>query len=182
MVLTPSNATAYSIEDRMAATIASRGQEYMVSSSVFPSGTRITKELSHEQMREAIIRTGCDAIFVISLLDVRTTETYNPGGSVAYAPYSNPYYRSFYGYYDHHYPYVYSEGYYSSSSTYFIETNFYDVDEDRLLWSIQSEAYDPSSLDSWFDTYIYQLMQELEAEGLIQKGSVPRQGIVDRDS
>jgi hypothetical protein len=63
---------------------------------------------------------------------------------------------------------VYSPGYYTTDKTYYIETNFYDLEEDLLLWSIQSEAYNPSSLDSWFDEYSFNLLNELAREGLIE--------------
>jgi hypothetical protein len=78
-------------------------------------------------------------------------------------------YGSYYGYYNYYSPQVYSPGYYSSDKTYYIESNFYDLASDELLWSIQSEAYNPTSLESWFKEYSYQLLNELRAEKLITK-------------
>ncbi len=78
-------------------------------------------------------------------------------------------YGSYYGYYNHYYPQVYSSGYYTSDNTYYIESNFYDLEQDQLLWSIQSEAYNPPTLDKWFDRYSYDLLDELKKEGLISK-------------
>ena len=167
IVLSPSKESSFSVEDRMAAIVASRGQKYVVSSAVFPPNLTISENFSREQMAEAIKRTGCDAVFVIALLDVKTVETYQPGR--AYYPISYGMYGSYYGYYNHYYPLVYSPGYYSTDNTYYIETNFYDVESDQLLWSIQSEAYNPSSLDSWFDTYSKDLLEELEREGLLKR-------------
>jgi hypothetical protein len=155
------------VEDRMAGIIASRGQKYVVSSSVFPPGISISENFSREEMAAAIKRTGCDAVFVIALLDVLSIETYQPGR--AYYPMSYGMYGSYYGYYNHYHPMVYSPGYYTSDNTYYIETNFYDLEADELLWSIQSEAYNPSSLDSWFDKYSYDLLKELENEGLLKQ-------------
>lgn len=167
IVLSPSMASSFSVEDRMAAIVASRGQKYVVSSAVFPPNLAISENFTREQMAEAIKRTGCDAVFVLALLDVKTVETYRPG--YAYYPVSYGMYGSYYGYYNHYYPLVYSPGYYSTDKTYYIETNFYDVESDRLLWSIQSEAYNPSGLDSWFDTYSRDLLEELEREGLLKR-------------
>jgi len=151
----------------MAALISSRGQKAVVSSSVFPPNISISENFTRDQMAEAIKRTGCDAVFVIALLDVRVEEYYQPGS--AYYPMSFGMYGSYYGYYNHYYPMVYSPGYYTSNRTYYIESNFYDLEQDQLLWSIQSEAYNPSSLDSWFDRYSYNLLYELKREGLIDK-------------
>ncbi len=166
MVLSQSTGISFSVEDRMAAILAERGQKAVLSSAVFPPNIKISDDFTREQMAEAIKKTGCDAVYVISVLDVQTVETYNPGAS--YSPMSYGYYGSYYGYYSHYYPQVYSQGYYSTDKTYYIETNFYDLMDDRLLWSIQSEAYNPSSLDSWFDKYAFDLLNELKAEGLIE--------------
>ncbi len=167
IVLSQNKETSFSVEDHMAATIASRGQKVVVSSAVFPPNLSISENFTREQMAEAIKRTGCDAVFVIALLDVKTEEYYQPGRS--YYPMSYGMYGSYYGYYNHYYPQVYSPGYYSTDKTYYIESNFYDLEADQLLWSIQSEAYNPSSLDSWFDRYSYDLIAELKKEGLITK-------------
>ena len=78
-------------------------------------------------------------------------------------------YGSYYGYYNYYHPYVYSPGYYTTDRTYYIESNFYDLEEDQLLWSIQSEAHNPSSIDSFFKEYSYNLLGLLKKEGLITK-------------
>lgn len=171
MVLSQSTGISFSVEDRMAAILAERGQKAVLSSAVFPPNTKISDNFTREQMGAAIKKTGCGAVFVISVLDVQTVETYNPGSS--YYPMNHGYYGSYYGYYNHYYPQVYSQGYYSTDKTYYIETNFYDLSDDKLLWSIQSEAYNPSSMDKWFDTYSYDLLNELKDEGLIS-GEAPR--------
>jgi hypothetical protein len=166
MVMAQSNAASFDIEDRMAETFASRGRKSVVSSSVFPAQLSAAESLSKDEMAEVIKRTGCDAVFVIAVLDVQSVETYNPG--TAYYPMSYGMYGSYYGYYNHYYPQVYSPGYYSTDKTYYIETNFYDVASDQLLFSIQSEAYNPTSLESWFKEYSYNLIKELKKEGLIE--------------
>ena len=167
IVLSPSTATSFSVEDRLAEIITSRGQKAVVSSSVFPPNLSISEDFTREDMAAAIARTGCDAVLTVAQLDVKTVETYNPG--TAYYPMSYGMYGSYYGYYNYYSPQIYRPGYYSTDRTYYIETNFYDLAEDRLLWSIQSEAYNPTSLDSWFDRYAYDLLKELENEGLISQ-------------
>jgi len=167
IVLSPSNATSYSVEDRLAGIISSRGQKVVVSSAVFPPNLSISENFTREDMAAAIARTGCDAVLTVAQLDVKTVESYHPGS--VYYPMSYGMYGSYYGYYNYYYPRIYTPGYYSTDRTYYIETNFYDLAEDRLLWSIQSEAYNPTSLDSWFDRYASDLLNELEKEGLITR-------------
>jgi len=167
MVLAQTTAASFNVEDRMAALLASRGRKVVVSSSVFPPKMSLSETFTREEMAEAIKRTGCDAVYVIAVLDVLSVETYNPG--TAYYPMSYGMYGSYYGYYNYYSPQVYSPGYYSTDKTYYIESNFYDLASDQLLWSIQSEAYNPSSIDSWFDRYSYDLLNELKKEGLVSK-------------
>lgn len=178
LVLSQSKENSFSVEDRLAGMIASRGQKFVISSAVFPPNLSISENFTREQMAEAIGRTGCDAVFVIAVLDVKTEEYYQSGTS--YYPMSYGFNGSYYGYYNHYYPRVYSPGYYSSDKTYYIETNFYDLAEDQLLWSIQSEAYNPSSIDSWFDTYASNLLSELQQEGLISKSEPGQKGKQDK--
>lgn len=165
IAITQNQGNSFDVEDRMAGIIASRGQKAVVSTAVFPPSFTNSENFTREQMAEAIKRSGCDAVFVIAVLDIQTVESYQPGR--AYYPMSYGMYGSYYGYYNHYFPQVYSPGYYTTDKTYYIETNFYDLEQDRLLWSIQSEAYNPSSIESWFDKYSYDLLNELKAEGLI---------------
>jgi hypothetical protein len=167
MVMAQSQAASFDIEDRMAQTIASRGNKAVRSTDVFPPKLSVSENFTREELAEAIKRTGCDAVFIIAVLDVLNVETYHPGS--AYYPMSYGMYGSYYGYYNYYSPQVYSPGYYSSDKTYYIESNFYDLASDELLWSIQSEAYNPTSLESWFKEYSYQLLNELRAEKLITK-------------
>lgn len=167
IVMAQNQGNNFDVEDRMAGIIASRGQKAVVSTAVFPPSFTNSENFTREQMAEAIKRAGCDAVFTIAVLDVKTVESYQPGR--AYYPMSYGMYGSYYGYYNHYYPQVYSPGYYTTDKTFYIETNFYDLEQDRLLWSIQSEAYNPTSIDSWFDRYSYDLLNELKAEGLISK-------------
>jgi hypothetical protein len=167
MVMSPNTANNFQIEDRLAGIISARGQEYVLSSMVFPPNTRISENFTREQMAEAIRRTGCDAVFILSEVDVMSVETYHPG--VSYSAYDYNHYRSFYGYYNYYYPMIYSPGYYSTDRTFYIETIFFDLDKDEPLWLIMSEAYNPTSLDNWFEVYMRQLLDELRREGLIQE-------------
>lgn len=167
IVLAQQQGTGFEVEEKMAVLLNSRGRKAVRSTDVFPPKLSISENFTREQLADAIKRTGCDAVFIISALDVLSVETYHPGS--AYYPMSYGYYGSYYGYYNHYYPQVYSPGYYSTDKTFYIETNFYDIESDQLLWSIQSEAYNPTDLDKWFDRYSHELLDELKAEGLISK-------------
>jgi len=167
MVLAENMSTTFDIEDHMAQTLAERGNKPVISSSIFPPNFSLSENFTREQMGEAIKKAGCDAVFTIAVLDVLKVETYQPG--TAYYPMNYGIYGSYHGYYSYYYPHVYSPGYYHTDKTYYIETNFFDLESDQLLWSIQSEASNPTSIDSWFKEYSYILLKELKKEGLITK-------------
>ena len=167
MVLSPDNGTSFDVEDQMAQTINSRGNKAVRSTDVFPPNISLSETFTREQLAEAIKKTGCDAVFVLAVLDVKSDTYYQTSGY--YAPMSYGMYGSYYGYYNYYHPYVYSPGYYTTDKTYYIESNFYDLEEDQLLWSIQSEAHNPSSIDSFFQEYSYNLLGLLKEEGLITK-------------
>ena len=104
MVLAKSHASSFDVEERMATTINSRGNKAVMSGDVFPPQLAVSESLSQEQMAEAIKKTGCDAVFIIAVLDVLKTETYHPGSS--YYPNNYGMYGSYYGYYNYYYPQV----------------------------------------------------------------------------
>jgi hypothetical protein len=155
------------IENQMADLIISLGHKVVLSSEMFPPKFVGNAQLTREQLAENIKKAGCDAVFVVALLDTKTETSYQPGST--YMPMSYGYYGNYYGYYNHYYPQVYSPGYYTTDKTYYIENNFYDVATDELLYSIQSKAINPSNLESWFKGYSQMLLYKLRDEGLIKK-------------
>ena len=167
VVLSQNETANYDIEAQTANVLISRGFKVVRSTDIFPPKFSITKDLTKEQLTESIVKRGCDAILTLALLDSKTVESYNPG--TIYAPVNYGYYGSYYGYYNYYYPQVYSPGYYSVDKTFYLETNLYDLAADKLLWSVQSEARNPSNLPEWFEKYSTMLINHLKSEGLNQK-------------
>jgi hypothetical protein len=167
LVISQDNEANRIVEDLLAKRIESRGPKAVKSSDFFPLNITASKRVSKEKMDEAIRKSGCDAIMTIALLDVRTEQHYVPG--TVYAPMSYGFYSGYYGYYNYYYPQVYSPGYYTSEKVYYLESNFYDIASDQLIWSVQSETYEPTGLKSWFQGYSYMLINHLKKEGIIKK-------------
>ena len=61
----------------------------------------MSENYTREQLAETIIKTGCDGVFIIALLDVETVETYHPGTS--WTPGYYGYHNSYYNYYNYYY-------------------------------------------------------------------------------
>jgi hypothetical protein len=167
VVISQNNDANSYVENLLAKRIESRGPKAVKSSDFFPLNRTATQRVSKEEMDKAIKDSGCDAVMTVALIDVKTQYHYTPG--TVYYPMNYGFYGSYYGYYNFYYPEVYSPGYYSEEKVYFLESNFYDIASDSLIWSVQSETYEPSGLKSWFQSYSYMLINHLKKEGLIKK-------------
>lgn len=87
--------------------------------------------------------SGFDAVITIVLLSKEKEKHYVPA-SIYYSPYVM-YHRHFIGYYNTMYARIYSPGYYVENKRYFWESNLYDLSKKELIYSVQTESYDPSS-------------------------------------
>lgn len=118
---------------------------------------------------QKIKEAGCDGVFTIALVDAKSETRYVPG-TTTYAPYpAYGHYGSFGGYYGYYGGYMYDPGYYVNDKTYYIEGNLYDMATSDIVWSVQSEAYNPSDLKSFSKEYTMTLFDKLGKEGLLHK-------------
>jgi hypothetical protein len=113
---------------------------------------------------EKLQSSGVDGFLTIVLLDKSKEKSYNPGfsriGPVGY-------YRNWYGYYRTVYGRVYTPGYYTTQNKYFWESNLYDVPGEKLIYSAQSESFDPSSIIQLASDYSGKLITDMTKQGLI---------------
>lgn len=155
------------VENELAKAIEARGRKAVKSTDVFTAAFLADTTRTREELRKIIGQTGCDGVLTIDLLDVKTDESYQP--AISYYPVEH----SFYGSYNRHtiyyFGYVEEPGYTITNRTFYLQGDFYDLASDQLLWSIQSDSYNPSDLESWFKGYSKLLLNQLKKEGLIQK-------------
>lgn len=121
------------------------------------------KEIILNQIR----KMGCDAIFVVALIDQKSETRYTPSSSM-YTP--MPYY-GYYGSFGSYYSYssvVYSPGYYTTENTYYLDSNLYDATTEDLLVSMQSKVVNPKSIEKSSKEYTAALIQELENQGFLK--------------
>jgi len=173
MAITPDLATRNIVESDLAAAATSKGLKATRSVDVFPSSFAKDNVPSKEEMLGKIRELKCDAVFTVSLLDMKSEQRYVPGTTTyatttaygGYAPYPyHGYYGSYYSYASYSYPVVSTPGYYTTDKTYFIEGNLYDAETEQIRWSMQSTAYNPSSLSSFSKGYAELLIGELEKQ------------------
>lgn len=131
-------------------------------------GPKAFEEMNEDEVIKKINNSGVDAVVTIVLLD-RKREKYYVPGRVYYSPYYNMHYRRFYGYYGVMYDRIYSPGYYQTTTRYFWESNFYDMRTKELLYSIQTESFDPSDADKLAHQYGKVIINDMERNGIIRK-------------
>jgi hypothetical protein len=127
------------------------------------TSTPVDKEVILAKVREA----GCDVIMTMALVDKKSETHYVPG-STAYSPYMGyGGYGSigFGGYYGAAYSTMYSTpGYYTEDNTYFMQANLFDAATEKMIWSAQSEAYDPSKISTFSRDYTALLVERLNRD------------------
>lgn len=109
------------------------------------------ENMKEDQALQKLSGSGIDAVLTVVLLD-KTRERYYVPGRVYYTPYTI-YYRHWWGYYSTMYDRIYEPGYYTENTKYFWESNLYDLNSKELLYSVQTESFDPSSAESMAHDY-----------------------------
>ncbi len=155
------------VESDLANAIAAKGYKVHKSTEYFTP--QFTKETAptKEMILAKVKQLGCDAIITVGLVDKTSETRYVPGSSitVGYSPYMGygPGY-GFGGYYGYMGSSMYSPGYYTEDKTYFMEANVFDAESEKMIWSAQSEAYDPTSISKFSRDYTTLLMDKISQD------------------
>jgi len=132
------------MENHLSGDLKEMGYAACSAAGLFPAGTFVKGDTARAMA--AIDSKGFDAVLTIVLLD-KVKEKYYVPGRVVYTPYA-PYYNRFDNYYYTIYDRIYTEGYYTTGTRIFWETNFYDVNEKKLIYSSQTRSFDPGSRET----------------------------------
>jgi len=134
--------------------------------SLFPV-TENNHELSEEEIENRILNGGYDGVLINRLVDAKTREV-REGGGTYYQPVAYRYGR----YVRRGYVHMQEPEYYRQERTYVLETQFFDVadraNKESVVWSGQSELTDPSSAESVAKKYSKQLVKTLLESGMIK--------------
>ncbi len=128
-------------------------------------GPKAFQGLSEQEALKKISDKGYDGTFTIALLDRRKEKRYTPP-SIGFAPY--PYY-GFWGYYRHVYGRIYEPGYYTVSTNFILEANFYKLGADQLIYSAQTKTSAPDSPQILATDFTNTLIQDMLSKGLLKK-------------
>jgi hypothetical protein len=103
-------------------------------------------------VEDRLKKDGFDGVVIMRLADVDKSTSYVPGTSYG-------------GWYGYRYA---SPGYYQEDKTFYVETNFYSLPANKLLWSGTTSSLNPDKLDRTVDDIIATLKGQLQKEKLIK--------------
>jgi hypothetical protein len=166
MVLTQSQVNRNIIETDLAKAAESKGLKVYKSSEIFAPNFQRNELPDKQVIIDRVKQLGCDVILSSHLVD-KQSETRYVQGTTTYMPYGG-YGYGWGGYYGAMGTYYSNPGYYTTDKTYFMETNIFDVATEKLIYSAQSEAYNPSNVSSFSRDYTAVLLDRINRD-LIKK-------------
>lgn len=102
------------------------------------------EKLNEKEALEKLANKGFDAVITIVLFNKQKEEYFVP---VSYKR-TMPYPDGFWDYFSSRYNRIDQKGYYEYATRYFWESNFYDLNQKKLVFSCQTETFDPLSAES----------------------------------
>jgi len=170
-VLTQNTSSKTILEYDLSATLNENGYQTVKSIDALAGSFRNNPNLTKDDVLAKVRETNCDVILTVTLLDSKTETRYVPGTSVyaSYAPYpAYGYYGGFGTYYGYYAPAIYSSGYYTTDKTYFLESNLFDADTEKILWSVQSTTYNPDNIKDFSSRYCKLLVSQAKDDELLK--------------
>ena len=89
-------------------------------------------------------------------------------GHAQYPPDGN-YNSSFWGYRTALYNRIYEPGYYITDTKYFWESNFYDMSNQKLIYSVQTQSFDPATSESMAHEYGRMIVKNMVSQKILVK-------------
>ena len=157
------------MEQSLAEHLRSRGQAAVCACELY--GPKEFDQLSEKEALVRLSNAGVDGVLTIVLLDKERERYYVPG-QMQYTPYGF-YYDRFWGHSRTLYWRIYSPGYYTTNTRYFWESNLYDLSDGKLIYSAQSQSFDPSSSDVLGKEYGKLIVDDIVGKGVIAVSSTP---------
>ena len=156
IAVTDNQNTRRSFENKFVVRLKATGVDAVSSADGIPIPG--DQKLEKDAILKAVQQFGNDAVIITHLVGVKETEVYNP------APRS---YTGYYGYYGNVYGQIHGRGYYSTTSIVRLETNLYDAKTEKLIWSGQSETWNPESDKQTIDEVVKEVIRDLQKNKLL---------------
>ncbi len=144
------------------------GYSAFSASEIYPPNSFINSDTT--KAIEAINKKGFDAVLTVVLLNKQKEKNYVPAKTEYVAPYHDQFDRYYSGMYNR----IYTEGYYTTETKLFWETNFYDHATKKLIYSSQTRSFNPGSKESLAHYYGLLLVNSLVKSRVLIKPDEPQ--------
>lgn len=134
--------------------------------------------LTQEEKIKIVQTEGFDGVITMRFIRADKENQYVPGTTSYYSGMHYPgmgygyvggwgvgYGAGFGGWYGAYAPAYYSPGYYQENTYYYIETNIFDLKNNKLVWSATTKSLDVSHVDTTVDEIMEACVQQMKADG-----------------
>jgi len=149
------------VENALVAHLKTRG--ISAGSALAEYGPKDFEGLEEKAALSRIKEKGYDGTFTIALLDKSKDKRYVPGGMGL-----RPWGYGFWGYYRPMYAMLYEPGYYQVTNRFMLEANFFNLSQDKLVYSAQTKSTDPSSPEALAEAFTKTLFDDMIKKGVIK--------------
>lgn len=151
------------MENHLVNDLHDRGFTAVSSYKVYGSGS--FEGLKEEEVLKKISDSEIDGIMTIVLMD-KKSEQYYDARRMLESP-DALFQRRFWGYYSSIYDLIYDPGYYDESTSYFWQSNFYDMRKKELIYSVQTKSFDPKSTEGLAHEYGKLILKNMAADKIL---------------
>ncbi|MCW3462450.1 hypothetical protein [Chitinophaga nivalis] len=135
---------------------------YNAVSALQEYGPQQLGKMSEKQVLRKLQGSDVNQVMTIVMLDKGKEKSYVPGSM--YQPYG---YYGFWPYYSRWYSRMYDPGYYTYNTKYQWEGNLYDLNSGQLLYSVQSQSFDPPTTERMAVLYAQQVVKDMYKHQLL---------------
>jgi hypothetical protein len=139
-----------------------RGLGYNAITSISLFGPNAFTRMSEERAVNFIKAAQADAVITIVLLDKFKERNYVPGRMRFGSPYNR-----FGTYYSTINDRINERGYFITDTKYFWESNLYDMETKKLLYSVQTESFSPSTSEALGHEYGKLIVNNMVGKGVL---------------
>lgn len=142
---------------------------YHAISSLQQYGPKAFDKMDEETAIAKLKNTGVDAVITMVLLDKKRERNYVP--AIMQDSPLGYFYNRFWPYRTALYNRVYEPGYYITNTEYFWESHLYDMSNQQLVYSVQTQSFDPASSEIMGHQNGQTIVKDLVKQHLLNKTS-----------
>lgn len=124
-------------------------------------------EPSTEDLKEVVEKSEAGAVLITHLVGKNEADYSHPSQQINSI--DTHFSHGLYRYYPAIYYSVYAPGNYSGTTKVILETNLYDVQTEKLIWSARSESIDPVMTRKYYQKLISLFLDDLVKQNIIQQ-------------